>query len=86
MERLLRLVEASWLGRLPRWRYYVPVALATLFLLLGLTVAQLLARAGVLSLPLGGAHPDISITGPDAPGDATTMQMYVLGAVVAPGV
>lgn len=86
MQRIMRLLDAGPLGRLLRSRYYIPGAVLTIVLLFGISGAQLLVRAGMMPMPFAAAHTGVTITGPGVPTEADTIQVYVLGAVVLPGV
>lgn len=86
MTRLVAWIHAGPLGRLLRSRYYIPgAALALALLTLG-SLAGLLVRAGLVTLPVAQPHGSIVITGPGVSDDPQQIQAYVLGAVVTPGV
>src|SRR5262249_29774891 len=86
MTQLLAWVSASPVGRLLRSHYYVPAAVLALALLTVGSLAGLLVRAGVVTLPFTQPHSAIVITGPGVSDDPRQIQAYVLGAVASPGV
>ncbi len=86
MQRVLTWLNAGPLGAVLRSRYYVPATLLLLVAGFAGTAGLLLLRAGTLSLPSARPRSDITITGPGVPGDSDQIQVYVLGAVVTPGV
>jgi competence protein ComEA len=86
MRGVLTWLNASPLGAVVRSRYYVPGALVLLVTLGAGTVGILVLRAAGWSPSFARPHADITITGPQVMDDTGQIQVYVLGAVVTPGV
>lgn len=84
----MRLPPSSLLARFLSWRGYVWLASSALLTLLaGIIVNGALASGHLPSFALQSSQPTIRITGPGIGGaSATTIEAYVLGAVVSPGV